>query len=583
MSLEPKKLQKIRTFSGDVSAVRGAAAVPVPEPEERTIPTKPLVTFAPVLNERKNPIVVPPVVVKTPTPPPPAPVATAVPSSLQADITATLGGSKAPVAPLIKSLPVSSPSLTEAIEATAPSSKERVEVMDRGGDDLGGTVITNQKQDRFKLLPSMWEAVKIWFQQTEKALARRAEKKRKAIPTVRTFEDRKDLIKKAASVGAIAPKDDYAKLAQKLPPRSKEPMAPAKSTVIIAEKAAVPAPTWGHFEGQGAPVVTEVKQVTPTVTQVPPAIVVPPPMPEPEAQPIPPPPIVEPVIVTPPPPPPPRVIKPIERPAVEPVIFEKSVRTEPPPAVAETPVLKRAVAVQPTAPRAKKNFAWLFYVGVTATAVVAIVSGAGLVSWFIGDSGQTIVTVTNGPTNTLEPTPIREDSAVKAILPQTRADWYANVSASGRGGVLTVIPVVNIGGAEKTAAADEVLATLSWGVESALIRSISDITFIMAEQKPVIILKVATFDSAFGGLLLSERELSGELFPLFGPVVTSTYKVGVGTVAPEFIDELASNHDVRVLKDEMENERLVYGFVDQNTIVITPDKETFSLISERLR
>lgn len=570
MSSEPRKLQKIRTFSGDVNAIKSGApaAATVPAPEPATTPIKPKVNLAPVLNEKK-PILVPPVVVKAPTPIPakPAMPTTATPlitpaaTSIQANVTATLNKAN-----------LESGGLIRGTEAAAMPGDQRVEVMDRGNDDLNGTVITNQKRDRFKLLPSMWEAIKMWFQETESALARRAEKKRQAIPTVRTFEDRKDVIKKAASVGAIAPKDDYAKLAKKLPPRLNQPATPSRSTVIIADKAVVPAPSWGHYEGQTTPVLNEVKQVTPTVTQVLPPVVTPPPTPKPL-------PIVEPVVAAPVPESlPPPAPTPVPTPSVEP---EPVIETLPPPVVrTEVP---RPPAPRPTGVKTKRNFAWLFYVGVATTAVVAIVSGAGLVSWLIGDSNPNTMVVTNGPSNTIEPTPIREDSVVKAILPRTRAEWYANVAASGRGGVITVLPVINIGGAEQNTGTNDVLATLAWGVESAFTRSISDIDFIMAEQKPVIVLKVTTFDAAFGGLLLSERALSGELSPLFGPVVTSTYKVGVGTVAPEFVDELASNHDVRVLKDEMENERLVYGFIDQNTIVIAPDKETFSLISERLR
>lgn len=580
MSPEPRKLQKIRTFSGDVNAIKSGApaAAVVPPPEEAPAPAKPQVTLAPVLNERKDPIIVPPVVVKTPAPvsaKPAIPVATTplitpAATSIQANVTATLNNAN-----------LESGGLIRGTEAAAIPGDQRVEVMNRGNDDINGTVITNQKQDRFKLLPSMWEAIKLWFHEAEDSLERRAEKKRQAIPTVRTFEDRKDVIKKAASVGAIAPKDDYAKLAKKLPPRLNQPTAPSKSTVIIAEKTAVPAPSWGHYEGQTTPVLNEVKQVTPTVTQVPSPVAVPLPPVIPEPQPLPPPaPIVEPVVVAPVPKPLPPPPAPLETPSVEPTVVVET---------APAPVPKTEVAPPPAPTRrgagvkTKRNFAWLFYVGVATTAVVAIVSGAGLVSWLIGDSGPNTVVVTNGPSDTIEPTPIREDSVVKAILPRTRAEWYANLSASGRGGVITVLPVINIGGAEQNAGTNDVLATLAWGVESAFIRSISDITFVMAEQKPVMILEVSTFDAAFGGLLLSERALSGELSPLFGPVVTSTYKVGVGTVAPEFVDDLASNHDVRVLKDEMENERLVYGFIDQNTIIIAPDKETFSLISERLR
>lgn len=578
MSPEPRKLQKIRTFRGDVSAIKNAAiaVAAVTAPEEISTPVKPQVTLAPVLNERKDPIIVPPVVVKTATPPSPmaikpaatTPLITPAPTSIQANVTATLNNAN-----------LESGGLIRGTEAAAIPQDQRVEVMDRGNDDLSGTVITNQKHDRFKLLPSMWEAIKLWFKEAEGSLERRAEKKRQAIPTVRTFEDRKDVIKKAASVGAIAPKDDYAKLAKKLPPRLNQPTAPSKSTVIIAEKAAVPAPAWGHYEGQTTPVLNEVKQVTPTVTQVLPPVL--PPVPEP--QPLPPPqPIVEPVVETPAPkplPPPP----PVEIPSVEQPMATETVPPPPAPTIrTETPRPPKPTPRSATV-KTKRNFAWLFYVGVAATAVVAIVSGAGLVSWLVGESNPNQIVVTNGPSDTIEPTPIREDSIVKAILPRTKSEWYANVSASGRGGVISVLPVINIGGAEQNAGVNDVLAVLNWGVESAFIRSISDITFVMAEQKPVIVLEVSTFDAAFGGLLISEKALSGELSPLFGPVVTSTYKVGVGTVAPEFVDDLASNHDVRVLKDEMENERLVYGFIDQNTIIIAPDKETFSLISERLR
>lgn len=576
MSVEPRKLQKLRTFSGDVNAIKSAASADavVPAPEQATAPTKPKINLAPVLNEKK-PILVPPVVAKAPTPIPAietpstlatTPVIPTTTTSIQANVTATLNKAN-----------LESGGLIRGTETAAVPQDQKVEVMDRGHDDLSGTVITNQKQDRFKLLPSMWLAIKLWFKEAEDSLEKRAEKKRQSIPTVRTFEERKDVIKKAASVSAIAPKDDYAKLAKKLPARLNQPTTPSKSTVIIADKATVPAPSWGHYEGQTAPVLNEVKPVAPTVTQVLPTVP-PPAIPEPVA-----PPVVTPAVETKVPPPlPPPEPAPVPAPIVEPEVVPETVPPPPPVVRAEVP-RPAAPAPRVSAVKTKRNFAWLFYVGVATTAVVAVVSGASLVSWLIGDSDPSTVVVQNGPADTIEPTPVRTDSVVKAILPRTRSEWYANVSASARGGVITVLPVINIGGAEQNAGVNDVLATLAWGVESAFIRSISDIDFIMAEQKPVIVLEVTSFDAAFGGLLLSERGLSGELSPLFGPVVTSTYKVGVGTVAPEFVDELASNHDVRVLKDEMENERLVYGFIDQNTIVIAPDKETFSLISERLR
>jgi hypothetical protein len=304
---------------------------------------------------------------------------------------------------------------------------------------------------------------------------------------------------------------------------------------------------------------------------------VPLPPPTPIVKPVPVAPVPEPVI----PPPPVEVpVPPPQEPQVQEVVA-KPVYVEP--IIIEATRPKPAVAVRAVSAESKRNYQSFFYLGIAATAIVAVVIGGGLVTWLMGDSATPNGSVSSNPTNINVVTPIREDGVAKAVLPPNRADWYANVIDSGKGGTLTVTPIISIGGAEKVATTPEVLATLDWEVESALIRSISDITFIMAEQKPAIVLKVTAFDAAFGGFLLSERELSTELFPLFGPVVTSTYMVGVGTTPPQFVDELAANHDVRVLKDEMENERLVYGFIDQGTVVIAPDKETFLLIAERLR
>jgi hypothetical protein len=151
------------------------------------------------------------------------------------------------------------------------------------------------------------------------------------------------------------------------------------------------------------------------------------------------------------------------------------------------------------------------------------------------------------------------------------------------GEMATVIPIINISGAERPATTEETMTMLALKTEPALNRSIKEITFMLIDNQPAIVLKVSAYDSTFGGLLLSEAVLSSELAPLFGGTVTATYKVGVGTVPPEFVDELADNHDVRVLKDEMENERLVYGFTDQNTVIITTNKETFTSLSSRLR
>lgn len=480
--------------------------------------------------------------------------------------------------------------------ATPTPVREPVRVMEAIGDSGSrGTVITNQKRGRFRLLPSIVQAIIEWYDDTKRGFQKRAEKKRLAIPTVRTIEERKETIKKAATVSAISPKDDYAKLAAKLPPKTQPNLAIKQPVVTIAKKEAVPAPSWGHFENETTGPETPTASVPPaepkaTVVQVPvvptpppppiavpvapePKIIVPPvetqpPIPMP-AEPIPPPPLSTPAPIAQPEP-----IKPVAKPvmpvATEPVTVGIGRRQTP-------------VTAPKKTPPARRNFRWLFYVGVVTTAIVATVGGASLVTWLLGDGSSDNTPVVSNDLPTTYVTPVPQTSISRIVLPRTRLDWYSRVAEVEANDLVTIVPINNIGGAESLASSADVLAALALRVEPALIRSIKEITFLKSDGKLAIILKVTSYDSSFGGLLLSEKLLSSELAPLFGPVVTATYKVGVGTGAPEFIDELADNRDVRVLKDEMETERLVYGFIDQNTIVIAPDKETFSSIAARLR
>lgn len=582
MQSTPKKLQKLRTFQSDLTAAQGPvpAVVPIPTPP----PQDSKIQLPPVLNKKEPEPPLPPIKVAAPSLSPvvvkemvvPKPTSTpTVAATLQNQIDTVLHvperqGVEDPTRPMTK--------VTESLIQTRPLTptvtKEPVWVMDTvGSEGLRGTVITNQKRGRFKLLPSIWEALQQWFKDTEHSIEKRAEKKRLAIPTVRTIEDRRETIKKAASVGALAPKDAQAKLVVK-PLRQTQPETPSSApTLIIAEKEAVPAPSWSHYEGGEQKLTPKPEPTTPTPLPQPelaPPVI--PPLPSkveasativPELAP------TTPVSVTPTESVPTEVILTNQN-AVEPVRLE----------IGKTAQSKVFKAKPPLTGR---NFRWLFYIGVATTAIVATLCGAGLVTWLLGESATPVVpvAVTDLPDNFV--TPVPQSPVVKLAMPRTRGEWYDDVLSVDQGNLTTIMPTTNIGGAERPVTTEEILTMMSLKVEPALIRSIKEMTFMLVDEKPAIILKVSAYDATFGGLLLSESVLSTELAPLFGTPVNATYKVGVGTVSPEFIDELAENHDVRVLNDEMENERLVYGFINQNTVVITTDKEAFSALASRLR
>lgn len=553
MSGTTTKIQRVRTFQSDIASAKGS--VPENPPAVMTMNRAPRVTLPPVLNEKKPEPTPPPVHI------PPAATPTtdtsvsnqAVSSALAAQPVA--GGASNTISEtsgntsldgkkenLIKTLPVIPTYEPVRVTGITDDTESR------------GTVITDQKHKRFKLLPAIWQALTQWFEKTENKIQQRAEAKRSSVPTVRSAEDRKETIQKAATVSAISPKDDHAKLTENLPPVLKREIPIPQTPVVITKKESVPAPSWSHFD-----VMSSERNATSAADTAPRA------------------PVVK-VPATPVVPPPPAVPQPDpsaknveERVMVEPITVD--IGRRPPPVV----TAKRA----PT--RSRRNFRWLFYVGVTATAIVAAVSGVALMNWLLRAPSTTVTPIATTDLPATFVTPVPQAPVVKIPLTRTRAEWYAAVSQATGSDTITIVPVINIGGAESQVATEDILAMLALRVEPALTRSIKDMTFMKSAGKPVIVLKVASYDSSFGGLLLSENRLSTELEPLFGSVVTATYKPGTGTVPPEFVDELADNHDVRVLKDEVETERLVYGFANQSTVIIAPDKETFASIASLLR
>jgi hypothetical protein len=82
---------------------------------------------------------------------------------------------------------------------------------------------------------------------------------------------------------------------------------------------------------------------------------------------------------------------------------------------------------------------------------------------------------------------------------------------------------------------------------------------------PFMVLGVSDRESAWGGLLQWELTLPTAL----APFITATEDASA-----RFVDRRANNYDVRVRTDGSAEE-IVYGFVDDGTVVITTDSKTF--------
>ena len=107
-------------------------------------------------------------------------------------------------------------------------------------------------------------------------------------------------------------------------------------------------------------------------------------------------------------------------------------------------------------------------------------------------------------------------------------------------------------------------------------------------NSPFLILKTNFYQSSFAGMLAWEKRVGDDLKGLLtntenGDTVTpSRTSDEVLQVELKFSDSIIQNRDVRVLKDRYGITRIVYSFVDNNTIVIAPNEKTLSGILEIL-
>jgi hypothetical protein len=133
------------------------------------------------------------------------------------------------------------------------------------------------------------------------------------------------------------------------------------------------------------------------------------------------------------------------------------------------------------------------------------------------------------------------------------------------------------------AGAELILQVLEPRTLGSFTRSIKEITFGGTQNsQPFIILKSTSFDVAFAGMLDWEQTISADLSPLFGTPVTETFDSSARTDSQVrsayFKDTITGNKSVRLLLDENGKDRIVYTFINQNTILITTNRESLETL-----
>lgn len=544
-----KKISKVRTFRDDVAAARGQGEAKeeredggASEAIEPTLPRAQTIFRPPEKRPGADSM-------------PPAGTAhqAAAPVIEKKKETPKSPAKDEPVMPVVKNelvIPATPARTSQPIKIEAvPKSIDAdhlLSVMDTGADIVEGSIVTDKKRGRFQLLPSMLDAAREWLTEEKEDWQEKVEEKKRAVPTVRPIEKRKEIVEKAAKQSALAPKDDHLQLAKKLPETVKEGKPPKQEALTIKEKSSVAAPVWKHFTGEEA--VREEPAGTPTPADVPKA--------EPTDVPA--------VSLIPEAPKPPEAAK---APAAEPAATRETPRpVPPPPAVTKLPAAK---VVRQRSGLMNLLGRLAVYTFMAAVALGAAGGGIGLV-WWLGQSWNQPAPVATAPA-AAPAALVRYDQLVRLPLQSGREQFWTAVLSSDHSADLTVIvPTIE----EVPATADNVLTAMNWRADGAFLRNIEDINIGFYRGAPFIVLRVISFDTAFGGILAAEDDLSADLSAAFG---SSTAAIS------DFADDTVRNHDIRVQKNAGGGETMVYGFINRNTILIARDRDTFATVAEAIR
>lgn len=515
--------------------------------------------------------------------------------------------------------------LQKEIETIARPEKQSILTDTEDTYDVGpvqsGTIIRDTKRKRFRLFPAMALAVSYWFKSAQDEYTRQKPPKY----SVNKAEDRLAIIEKAVTQSERPPQDDSKEIIEHLKSIERTPIT---ASITVKDKRELEMPSWQHLTEENAQsennVTTEnieTSAVTQTAFEQVPVVEnaeVPQSVPEhileeikeiPKSADVITPPVVlvaqqpaihhvlyEPVKQTAP------VPKEVYEPVVETVIEEPAVNE-----VIEEPIvdegieepIEQKIQEEPTvveeykydtiynvAPAVKpKRYApptenvSSFYIKVLIAVIgVSSLFGVGVAYYLFG--GKTTENQLP-PTVYQIPALIQAQIEVPIVLTSDRVQLLSTLLTETEVSDRTtqIYPTITAGeNTYKPAPTQNILGVLAFRTSAGFNRSIQEIAFgATAEKEPFIVLKAESFDSAFAGMLAWEQSMSADLSPLFGDTVTETFdpqsRTDTQVRSAFFKDTIASNKNVRLLLDENGEDRLIYTFINQNTILITTTRD----------
>jgi hypothetical protein len=451
-------------------------------------------------------------------------------------------------------------SLPKVVSVTKPSepitfSTKRGVVIDN--DEVSsGTIITDNQKDRFKLFPAIIAALTGWFSNTKENLTA------KKVPkyTVPESTRRKGVIQKATSKTGKVETADFASIQERILKRKekgKEPettwsantepgflllddpsAANISNVQMVARKSFYTAPEEITVTGNN-----RILESTPSIpVEVPPIQVPPPqsaPIPEPAAVP--------------------------EEEPMEEIVYEEAPEEEPVAEMKTPKVRSEGGLIRSLLFSVDTNRLSLSVSGFIFVMFLVVLGGYTLFqSGDKEDPREEIFAATGILEAKVETINLNVESASELIA--LIKNSQSNVTET------TQLAVTTTDAGPSLVSAKKLVLLLGFGVEGSFMEAISELQFGYAgSRQPFIVMKITDDITAKGGALAWEVTMNQDLSPLFGD--NEEYDNNI-----DFVDGSLAGVDVRILKDKLGNETIIYGF-NKNTLIITKNSADFTELS----
>jgi len=524
----PAALPTIRTYAQDLKRERARRGLPTsPAPSVTTPPpVTPTPPAAPAKAEPGEHIVVTtPTTPKAPPPPPkPRPAATPLPAAPARAQAST----PAAIPPFHTLRTAHQGALAAQPEKTVPT--VRVAITNDPGE---ATIITDTKHNRFNVFTATFASIAAWWKKLQ-AARQAARAPRYVVPSP---TERKAIIQKATAYTGRQVAEDDKDLTEIIRARAeRERTTPVPVTPVDPAPSLVP------------PISTAPTSVTP-----PPAPIAPIP------------PVPKPAVTTPAPAP---ILENTPQ-AIDEVDLEPTTVQDTPPAQMEpepkpTPVKTDEAPVRSKTPARLSLIKSALVIGVAATA------GAALL----------ITQMTRAPlfapapTSEPQPTtvsPLGSTPVLSLLLPNTTAGELISLARESRETATTYPLLLEFHTSQGTLPGPTVLTELNRRTNPNILGQTSAAYLgWVIEDEPFLLLTVFDERSMWGSLLRNESDLPNLLSEF-------TSLDSVASVS----DESLEGRDVRVLRNDQNESVMVYGFLDEQTVVITTSEASFRTLATK--